>query len=85
MELTSATSFKVSGSLSGAQVSAGTFGVDYISDKGEVNFRINGGSQACKAGDRATFKTSKLVGNVNLAGSEFPRKGIVSLSFSGGS
>jgi len=85
VELTSPTEFKVSGSVSGEQVNTGTFGVEYTSDKGEVTFTITEGSQACKAGDRAIFKTSRLAGNINLAGSEFPLKGTLNLNFSGGS
>jgi hypothetical protein len=85
VELTSPTTFKVSGSVSGDQANTGTFGIEYTSDKGEVTFTITEGSQACKAGDQASFKTSRLAGNINLAGSEFPQKGTVALSFSGGS
>jgi uncharacterized phage protein gp47/JayE len=85
VELVSPAEFKVTGSVSGEQANTGIFGTEYTSDKGEVTFTITEGSRACKAGDRATFKTSKLVGNINLAGSEFPQKGTVNLSFTGGS
>ncbi len=83
--LTSPTEFKVTGSLSGEQLNTGTFDEEYVSDRGEIAFTITAGSQANKTGDKATFKTSRLVGNVNLSGSEFPVKGDVGLTFSGGS
>ncbi|MFQ5647409.1 MAG: baseplate J/gp47 family protein, partial [bacterium] len=84
VEMTSATTFKVTGSVSGLQTASGSFDVPYVSDNSEVAFTITSAAPPSKLRERAIFKTSKLLGNVAMDGSEFPVLGTVSLTMSGG-
>ena len=78
------TTFKMEGSVSGLQVAAGTFGVAYSTDAGELSFTITAGVPANSIGDIATIVTSVFNGNVEVADTEFPEQGTIDLTFVGG-
>lgn len=80
----SPTTFNVSGSTSGPQVATGTLDVPYVSDGAEVSFLITSGGGPPAIGDRATFKTSPLVGNIVIEDTEIAKKGSIALVFTGG-
>lgn len=77
------TQFNVTGSVSGPQT-PGTLDVPYTSDGGEVTFTISSGTIAPAVFDRATFKTSPLVGNIVIEDTEIAKKGTINLTFTGG-
>ncbi len=78
---TDSTHFNVTGSVSGDQINTGTVDVAYVSDGGEVTFTINSGVVTINTDDKATFKVSKLVGNITLSENEFPQQGTFTFSF----
>lgn len=77
----SPTTFTVRGSVSGLQVNTGTVGVLYESDDDEVAFTVVAGATPMVVGDKATFKTSPILGNVPMDPTEIPAKGPVALTF----
>ena len=76
----SPTTFSVVGSVSGIQLD-GTVDVTYFSDNIEVSFVLSSGAIPNEVGDRATFITSKLLGNVPIQDNEIIEQGIISLLF----
>lgn len=79
----SPTQFNVTGSLSGPQT-PGVLDTPYTSDGGEVTFTISSGGTPPAVFDRATFKTSPLVGNIVIEDTEIAKKGTIALTFTGG-
>jgi len=84
---TSPAEFSVRGTASGIQAARGRLDTPYVADRGQVSFEIKTGpgGAAMRAGDRATFVTSALLGNVPLAPNEVMVRGSVRLGLSGGS
>ena len=83
--MTSATTFSVSGSVSGAQTNTGTVGTAYVSDTGAIAFTITcTGVVAPCPGDRATIRVGRKMGNVVMDPTEIPEKGTITLTFAGG-
>ena len=69
---TSATAFKVKGSVSGHQLNVGSVDSQYTSDAGQVSFTVTAGATAMAAGNIGRFKTSRLVGNIPYLSTEHP-------------
>lgn len=82
---TSPTEFSVRGETSGIQARRGRLDLPYVSDIGQVSFLLRTGGAPMRAGDRATFVTSALAGNVPLGPNEVMVLGQVSLGLAGGS
>jgi phage-related baseplate assembly protein len=81
---TSPTTFKVEGSVSGLQVAVGTIGVLYSSDNNEVTFQIDNAGAPMAIGDAAQFRTSELLGSVDILPGEIARAGTISMTYQGG-
>ena len=78
------TTFSVRGSIYGLQQQAGTLGVTYTDDRGEIAFRLNAGALPMVAGDRAKFLVGKLAWNIQLEAFEFPVAGELLVRATGG-
>jgi len=76
----SPTTFSVIGEESGIQTD-GVVNVPYESDEGEVAFTISAGVTPMALGNRATFRTSPLLGNVPIRPTEIMKKGAVDLTY----
>ena len=75
------TNFSVVGDTSGIQ-SDGQIGALYTSDNGEISFTITiWVTLPSLPGDKITFSTSKLLGNVPISGAEIPQQGSLDLTF----
>ena len=62
--LTSATTFTITGSVSGLQNNVGVFGSTYISDNSEVSFQITAGTVANQVGDRISFVVLPVISDI---------------------
>ncbi len=68
----STTDFTATGSVSGLQAATGTVDALYTSDGGEVAFTVISGTTPNAIGDKATFRTSVLLGNIEIGEEELP-------------
>ena len=75
------TQYTVRGSQSGLQTNEGDVDVDYITDNGELTFRIRSGSVPNISGNRAEIKTSAYRDDIHLDDSEFALEGTLSWTF----
>jgi len=80
----SSTEFSVRGTVSGIQLNNGTLGSGYTSDNGEVSFTVTAGGSPMAAGDKAQFRTSPVLGSVDILETEIAEVGNIALTFSGG-
>jgi uncharacterized phage protein gp47/JayE len=76
----SPTTFSVVGDVSGIQTD-GVVDVTYTSDISEISFLLSTGVTPNVIGDRATFVTSKLLGNVPIEDNEIITQGTINLTF----
>lgn len=81
---TGATTYTVTGSVSGLQAATGVVDTPYVSDSAEVAFTIESGTIGNTVGDRATFRTSEQLGNIEINGDELAIVRSQNLTFSGG-
>jgi hypothetical protein len=68
----------------GVLVGTGTLGVELATTDGALRIMLVAGTDAMVANDRATFRTSQYIGNVEIDGFEIRQLDTQTLSFEGG-
>lgn len=84
VEMTSSTTFKVTGGNAGLQTATGIVGVAYLVDDGSFGFTLTLTSGTPVVGDRSTIRTSPLRNNVVLLENEIAQIGTTTFSYTGG-